>query len=64
MWLKLKGEWCLRQRILKLGQDGRMRAKCDKCGEDVPVPWLAVNQPETTRRRMILRVPLDGPPKS
>lgn len=42
LWLRRGGELTLATRILRLGDDMQFTAKCPKCGESVPVPFLGL----------------------
>ena len=51
LWKRRRGELTLVNRILKL-VEGKLVAKCPRCQEDVPVPWLRIETP--TKRRMVV----------
>lgn len=59
LWAKRQGEMTLKTKILKQDTDGNFSAKCPKCGNDVPIPFLRVVDPDAPA---ILVVSLDGAP--
>lgn len=44
LWSLRRGEWTLRNRIVKLVGD-QLVALCDECGTSVPLPWLGLMFP-------------------
>mgnify|MGYP001473536654 CR=1 FL=1 len=69
LWAQRKGQWTLANRILKMGDDGVMLARCPECASDVPVPFLIIapqnaeptptprpSVPGVTGVRMVVRV--------
>ena len=49
LWARRAGEWTLKQRIVKVDDEGGVRAKCD-CGHEVSIPWLTVSAPPPIER--------------
>jgi RNase P subunit RPR2 len=61
LWARRKGEWTLRNRIIKL-VDGKIVALCDDCGSPVSVDWLAIAPieqapPMSPAVRLVARLP-------
>ena len=49
LWKRRGGEYTLANRILKLGTDGGIVAKCPDCRTEVPVPFLTLEPPAAVR---------------
>lgn len=56
LWKQRGGQWTLQQRILKIDDQGRVLARCPECSADVPVPFLALTEPERTAEPSVPRV--------
>lgn len=55
LWKQRRGEWTLRNRILKLASGGALTAKCADCGGMVDVPFLRLTEPaQRPRRRLVV----------
>lgn len=64
LWDRRAGEWTLANRIMKVGDDGAVSARCPKGCGDVAVPFMQVVTPPDPpkevpvrkgRRRLVVR---------
>lgn len=56
LYRKRRGEWSLVAKILTFSDDGAVTAKCERCGDPVPVPFLMIRDGRIrpmVRRRVV-----------
>jgi hypothetical protein len=60
LWAKRQGQMTLKTKILKVDSAGGIHAKCPKCDDEVPVPFLIL-APEAAPTIAVVRLDVPIP---